>query len=155
MINSAYNDGRHRLHDLRRSRSLTGIRINHFVEVDFSGFKNIVDALGGIEICLKSGVNSKKAKLVLPAGRSSLNGEQALGYVRLRDYGDGSDIQRIKRQQIFLSKVVDKATSGDLLTDPGKLTGFIRAAASSVTDGPGAGQRHPTGSSRSPPAPRR
>lgn len=135
MINSAYNSGGIAC-TISTLETLTGIRINHFVEVDFSGFENIVNALGGIEICLKSGVNSKKAKLVLPPGKSVLDGKQALGYVRLRDYGDGSDIQRIKRQQIFLSKVVAKATSGDLLTDPSKLTGFIRAAASSVTMDP-------------------
>jgi LCP family protein required for cell wall assembly len=135
MINSAYNSGGIAC-TISTIETLTGIRVNHFVEIDFSGFKNIVDALGGIEICLKSGVNDKKAKLVLPPGKSLLDGEKALGYVRLRNYGDGSDIQRIKRQQNFLSKVVAKATSTDLLTSPGKLTGFIKAAAGSVTMDP-------------------
>ncbi|MGI5269261.1 LCP family protein [Nonomuraea sp. CA-218870] len=135
MINSAYNDGGIAC-TISTLETLTGIRINHFAEVDFSGFKNIVDSLGGIEICLKSGVNDKNSKLVLPPGKSLLNGEKALGYVRLRNYGDGSDIQRIKRQQIFLSKVIAKATSNDLLTDPVKLTGFIKSAAQSVTMDP-------------------
>ncbi|MEV0233247.1 LCP family protein [Nonomuraea sp. NPDC050786] len=135
MINSAYNSGGIAC-TISTIETLTGIRVNHFVEVDFSGFKNIVDALGGIEICLKSGVNDKNSKLVLPPGKSLLNGEKALGYVRLRHYGDGSDIQRIKRQQIFLSKVVAKATSSELLTDVGKLRAFIKAAAGSVTMDP-------------------
>ncbi|MGW0478240.1 LCP family protein [Nonomuraea sp. NPDC003214] len=135
MINSAYNSGGIAC-TIATLETLTGIRINHFVEVDFSGFKNIVDALGGIEICLKSGVDDRDSKLKLPPGKSLLMGEQALGYVRLRKYGDNSDIQRIKRQQIFLSKVVAKATSGDLLTDPGKLTSFVTAAAKSVTMDP-------------------
>ncbi|MEV0617101.1 LCP family protein [Nonomuraea sp. NPDC050404] len=135
MINSAYNSGGIAC-TMSTLETLTGIRINHFVEVDFSGFKNIVDALGGIEICLKSGVNDKDSKLVLPPGKSLLNGEKALGYVRLRKYGDGSDIQRIKRQQIFLSKVVSKATSSELLTDVGRLRDFIAAAAGSVTMDP-------------------
>ncbi|TMR15850.1 LytR family transcriptional regulator [Nonomuraea turkmeniaca] len=135
MINSAYNSGGIAC-TISTIETLTQIRINHFVEVDFSGFKNIVDSLGGIEICLKSGVNDKASKLVLPPGKSLLNGEKALGYVRLRKYGDGSDIQRIKRQQIFLSKVVAKATSSDLMTDVGKLRGFIAAAAGSVTMDP-------------------
>nr|WP_055506633.1 LCP family protein [Nonomuraea pusilla] len=135
MINSAYNSGGIAC-TISTLETLTGIRINHFVEVDFSGFKNIVDALGGIEICLKSGVNDKASKLVLPAGKSLLNGEKALGYVRLRHYGDGSDIQRIKRQQIFLSKVVQKATSSELLTDVGKLRAFVSAAVGSVTMDP-------------------
>ncbi|HEX4813325.1 MAG TPA: LCP family protein [Nonomuraea sp.] len=135
MINSAYNAGGIAC-TISTIETLTNIRINHFVEVDFNGFKNIVDALDGIEICLKSGVNDKASKLVLPPGKSLLNGEKALGYVRLRKYGDGSDIQRIKRQQIFLSKVVAKATSGDLLTDPVKLRDFVAAAAGSVTMDP-------------------
>ncbi|WP_433437847.1 LCP family protein [Nonomuraea sp. CA-141351] len=135
MINSAYSDGGIAC-TMSTIETLTGIRVNHFVEVDFSGFKNIVDALGGIEICLQSGVNDKATHLVLPPGKSLLNGEKALGYVRLRHYGDGSDIQRIKRQQIFLSKVVAKATSSDLLTDVGKLRDFIAAAAGSVTMDP-------------------
>ncbi|MEV4468909.1 MULTISPECIES: LCP family protein [Nonomuraea] len=135
MINSAYNSGGIAC-TISTIETLTGIRVNHFVEVDFSGFKNIVDALGGIEICLKSGVNDKASKLVLPPGKSLLNGEKALGYVRLRKYGDGSDIQRIKRQQIFLSKVVAKATSSELLTDVGRLRDFIAAAAGSVTMDP-------------------
>ncbi|NRQ36937.1 LCP family protein [Nonomuraea sp. NN258] len=135
MINSAYNTGGIAC-TMSTIETLTGIRVNHFVEVDFSGFKNIVDALGGIEICLKSGVDDKDSKLHLPPGKSLLMGEQALGYVRLRKYGDGSDIQRIKRQQIFLSKVVAKATSSELLTDVGKLTSFIKAVAGSVTMDP-------------------
>jgi LCP family protein required for cell wall assembly len=135
MINSAYNAGGIAC-TISTIETLTGIRVNHYVEVDFSGFKNIVDALGGIEICLRTAVDDKASKLVLPAGKSLLNGEKALGYVRLRKYGDGSDIQRIKRQQIFLSKVVAKATSSELLTDVGRLRDFVAAAAGSVTMDP-------------------
>ncbi|MFI9554012.1 LCP family protein [Nonomuraea endophytica] len=136
MINAAYNSGGIAC-TMSTLETLTGIRIQHFAEVDFSGFKNIVDALGGIEICLKSGVNDKKSKLVLPPGKSLLDGEKALGFVRLRNYGDGSDIQRIRRQQLFLGKVVAKATSGELLTNVPKLSGFVKAAGQSVTMDPG------------------
>ncbi|GAA0927509.1 LCP family protein [Nonomuraea longicatena] len=132
MINSAYNEGGIAC-TMSTLETLTGIRIHHFAEVDFSGFKNIVDALGGIEVCLKSGVNDKKSKLTLPPGKSLLDGEKALGFVRLRAYGDGSDIQRIRRQQLFLTKVVQKATSSDLLGNPARLTSLIKAAAQSVT----------------------
>ncbi|WP_214320939.1 LCP family protein [Nonomuraea sediminis] len=135
MINSAYNSGGIAC-TIATLESLTGIRIDHFAEVDFSGFKSIVDALGGIEICLKSGVNDRNSHLVLPAGKSLLDGEKALGFVRLRHYGDGSDIQRIKRQQLFLSKVVAKAMSSDLLTDVPRLRNFIAAAGKSVTMDP-------------------
>src|SRR5690606_2868897 len=85
------------------------------------------------EICLPHAVNDKKSKLNLPAGRQVVRGEAALGYVRLRNIGDGSDISRIKRQQVFISQVVKKATSRDLLTDVGKLRAFIEATAESVT----------------------
>ncbi|OPG02406.1 hypothetical protein B1L11_42580 [Microbispora sp. GKU 823] len=133
MINSAFSDGG-MICTRRTIESLTGIRVHHYVKVDFTGFKNIVNALGGIEICLPQAVNDKKAKLVLPAGKQIVKGEAALGYVRLRyGLGDGSDISRIKRQQVFISQVVKKATSSALLTDVGKLQNFIAAAAKSVT----------------------
>ena len=135
MINSAYSDGGVAC-TMSTLETLTNIRINHFVEVDFSGFKQIVDALDGIQICLANPVDDKNTHLKLPAGRSNLNGEQALGYVRLRHYGDGSDIQRIHRQQLFLSKVVQKSTSSGLLTNIPKLTGVINAVAQSVTMDP-------------------
>ncbi|WP_319018391.1 LCP family protein [Microbispora sitophila] len=133
MINSAFSDGG-MICTRRTIESLTGIRVHHYVKVDFTGFKNIVNALGGIEICLPQAVNDKKAKLALPAGKQIVKGEAALGYVRLRyGLGDGSDISRIKRQQVFISQVVKKATSSALLTDVGKLQNFIAAAAKSVT----------------------
>ncbi|WP_433499822.1 LCP family protein [Sphaerimonospora sp. CA-214678] len=131
-INSAFSDGGMRC-TRRTIEDLTKIRIDHFVKVDFTGFKNIVNALGGVEICLPQAVNDKKSKLNLPAGRQVVRGEAALGYVRLRHIGDGSDIGRIKRQQVFISQVVKKATSRALLTDMGKLTAFIEATAQSVT----------------------
>lgn len=131
MINSAFNDGGI-VCTIKTLESLTGIRIDHYIKVDFTGFKNIVNALGGIEICLPVAVNDRKAKLNLPAGRHVVKGEAALGYVRLRNIGDGSDIGRIKRQQIFLAQVVKKATSTDLLTNPARLFGFVSAAARSV-----------------------
>ncbi|MBB2742619.1 UNVERIFIED_ORG: LCP family protein required for cell wall assembly [Microbispora rosea subsp. rosea] len=133
MINSAFSDGG-MICTRRTIESLTGIRVHHYVKVDFTGFKSIVNALGGIEICLPQAVNDKKSKLTLPAGKQIVKGEAALGYVRLRyGLGDGSDISRIKRQQVFISQVVKKATSSALLTDVGKLQNFIAAAAKSVT----------------------
>ncbi|MEU7936530.1 LCP family protein [Microbispora bryophytorum] len=133
MINSAFSDGG-MICTRRTIESLTNISVQHYVKVDFTGFKSIVNALGGIEICLPQAVNDKKSKLMLPAGKQIVKGEAALGYVRLRyGLGDGSDISRIKRQQVFISQVVKKATSSALLTDVGKLQNFIAAAAKSVT----------------------
>jgi LCP family protein required for cell wall assembly len=132
-INSAFNDGGINC-TIRTLESLTNIKINHFVKVDFTGFKGIIDAIGGIEICLPKPVNDPKAKLVLGAGKHVVKGEQALGYVRTRyALGDGSDLSRIQRQQIFLTKVMQKITDGGLLTDPGKLNDFLFAATKAVT----------------------
>jgi LCP family protein required for cell wall assembly len=114
--------------------SLTDIHIDHFVKVDFAGFKGIVDALGGIDICLPKDVVDKKAKLDLKKGNHTVMGETALAYVRARyALGDGSDIDRIKRQQVFLNQVMKKATSTALLTNLGSLTSFLKAATASVT----------------------
>ncbi|TMQ94039.1 LytR family transcriptional regulator, partial [Actinomadura soli] len=114
--------------------SLTGIHIDHFVQVDFSGFKRMVDALGGVEICVDKPVNDPRAELYLKAGKQTVKGEQALGYVRARySLGNGSDLERIERQQKFMAAVVDKATSGEVLTDPAKTYKFLKAATKSVT----------------------
>ncbi|WP_235854411.1 LCP family protein [Nonomuraea aridisoli] len=132
-INSAFNDGGINC-TIKTLESLTNIKINHFVKVDFTGFKSIIDAIGGIEICLPKAVNDPQAKLQLAAGKHVVNGEQALGYVRTRySLGDGSDLSRIQRQQVFLTKVAEKVTDGGLLTDPVRLNGFLQAAIGAVT----------------------
>ncbi|MFC6878323.1 MULTISPECIES: LCP family protein [Actinomadura] len=114
--------------------SLTGIHIDHFVQVDFSGFKRMVDALGGVDICVDKPVNDPRAELFLKAGKQSVKGEDALGYVRARySLGDGSDLERIERQQKFMASVVNKATSGKVLSDPAKLYKFLKATSKSVT----------------------
>lgn len=114
--------------------SLTGIHIDHFVQVDFSGFKRMVDALGGVKICVDKPINDPRAELYLKAGKQTVKGEQALGYVRARySLGNGSDLERIERQQKFMAAVVDKATSGEVLSDPAKTYKFLKAATKSVT----------------------
>ncbi|KAB2341241.1 LCP family protein [Actinomadura rudentiformis] len=114
--------------------SLTGIHIDHFVQVDFSGFKRMVDALDGVEICVDKPVNDPRAELSLKAGKQTVKGEQALGYVRARySLGDGGDLGRIERQQKFMASVVDKATSSEVLTDPAKTYKFLKAVTKSVT----------------------
>ncbi len=133
MINESFNDGGAGC-TWRTIESLTKIRIDHFAKVDFSGFKRVVDALGGVEICLPKRVDDNDSKLHLSAGRHIVKGETALAYVRTRHgLGDGSDLGRIKRQQKFLGAVVKKATSTGVLTDPAKLLSFLDAATKSVT----------------------
>ncbi|MBO2446844.1 LCP family protein [Actinomadura barringtoniae] len=114
--------------------TLTGIHIDHFVQVDFSGFKRMVDALDGVEICVDKPVNDPRAELNLPAGKQTVRGDQALGYVRARySLGDGGDLGRIERQQKFMASVVNKATSTSVLTDPAKTYKFLKAMTKSVT----------------------
>ncbi|MFD6193041.1 LCP family protein [Streptomyces sp. NPDC060275] len=123
---------------IRTVEKLTGIRIDHHVVVDFEGFKEMVDALDGVEVCLRKPVDDKDAKLKLPAGRVTLDGEQALGYVRARkSLGDGSDTDRMDRQQRFLGALVSKVQSNDVLLNPVKLYPVLDAATSSLTTDPG------------------
>ncbi|MER6944510.1 LCP family protein [Nonomuraea sp. NPDC000554] len=136
MINESFNSGGIAC-TWKTIETLTHIRIDHFVKVDFTGFKSMVDAVGGVEICLPERVDDKKALLHLAAGRQTVNGEQALGYVRARySLGDGSDIGRIQRQQMFIASMMKKVMSGETLTDPAKLIGFLDAGLGAVTTDP-------------------
>ncbi|WP_369235859.1 LCP family protein [Streptomyces sp. R21] len=122
---------------IRTVEKLTNIRIDHHMVVDFNGFKDMVDAVDGVEVCLKEPVNDKAAKLRLPAGKVTLDGEQALGYVRARKtLGDGSDTDRMDRQQRFLGALVNKVQSNDVLLNPVKLYPVLDAATSSLTTDP-------------------
>jgi LCP family protein required for cell wall assembly len=99
--------------------AMTGLTIDHFVVLDFNGFKKTIDALGGVEVCLTRPLKDYKSGVDLPAGRTRVSGEEALGFVRVRhNIGDGSDISRINRQQIFLSSLIQEVTGSGLLTDP-------------------------------------
>ncbi|KUL47128.1 transcriptional regulator [Streptomyces regalis] len=113
----------------------TGLRIDHFMSVDFQGFKGMVDALDGIEVCPEQAIHSKKARLDMDAGCQTVEGEQALGYVRVRyGVGDGSDIGRIGRQQEFMNALAEKAKAK--LTNPKALYGFLGSATKSLTTDP-------------------
>ncbi|MBB6399565.1 LCP family protein required for cell wall assembly [Actinomadura coerulea] len=132
MINAAFSNGGPAC-TWRTIESLTKIHIDHYVEVDFAGFKRVVDALGGVEICVPRRIDDPKAELHLRAGRQTVRGDQALGYVRTRYVlGDGSDLDRIKRQQAFMASVVKKATDKGMLTDPGRTYDFLSAATKSI-----------------------
>ncbi|OLT24021.1 hypothetical protein BJF79_45735 [Actinomadura sp. CNU-125] len=132
MINSAFAEGGPAC-TWQTIEALTKIHIDHYVEVDFAGFTRVVDALGGVEICVPRAVNDPRAELNLKAGRQTVKGEQALGYVRTRHgLGDGSDLERIKRQQAFMASIVKKATDGSMLTDPARVYAFLEAIADSI-----------------------
>jgi len=122
---------------IRTVEKLTDVRIDHHMVVDFHGFKDMVDAVDGVEVCLTAPIRDKAAKLRLPAGKVTLDGEQALGYVRARkSLGNGSDTDRMDRQQRFLGALVNKVQSDDVLFNPAKLYPVLDAATSSLTTDP-------------------
>ncbi|MFD3481952.1 LCP family protein [Streptomyces sp. NPDC058665] len=123
---------------IRTVEKLTGIRIDHYMVIDFSGFKDMVDAVDGVDVCLKKPVDDVDAHLKLPAGKQTLSGEEALGFVRARKtIGDGSDTERMERQQQFLGSLVRKVQSNGVLLNPTRLYPVLDAATKSLTTDPG------------------
>ncbi|MFD8211841.1 LCP family protein [Streptomyces sp. NPDC059695] len=123
---------------IRTVEKLTGIRVDHHMVIDFRGFKKMVDAVDGVEVCLKEPVDDPDAKLKLPAGRQTLHGEQALGFVRARkSLGNGSDTERMDRQQQFLGALVNKVQSDGVLLNPTRLYPVLDAATKAITTDPG------------------
>ena len=123
---------------IRTVEKMTGIRVDHHMVIDFSGFKDMVDAVDGVEVCLKKPVDDADAHLELPAGRQTLDGEEALGYVRARkSIGNGSDTERMDRQQKFLGALVNKMQSNGVLLNPTRLYPVLDAATKSLTTDPG------------------
>ncbi|TCO65070.1 LytR family transcriptional attenuator [Actinocrispum wychmicini] len=120
-------------------QSLTGLKINHFVGIDFNGFKEMVDAVQGVEVCVERPMYDTELKTWIvqtPGQNVKLEGDAALNFVRARHVHDSptskngdptSDYGRMKRQQRFLSSLLRKAMSNQVLLDPGKLTSFINA----------------------------
>jgi len=110
----------------------TGIYIDHFVVVNFTGFQNMVSALGGVEECNTQPINDPLSGLKLSAGQHLLNPTQALAYVRARyTLGDGSDLERIMRQQAFMSSLIQRVKSK--LLNPVAIYNFLDAATKSLT----------------------
>ena len=112
----------------------TGIRIQHFLEVNFAGFQAIVNDVHGVPVCLPFAINNPQSRLRLTAGKHVVNGAQALAFVRLREnVGEGSDTQRIQRQQYFLAAVMQKLKLTNLLTQPNRIFSVVRDVARSLT----------------------
>lgn len=113
--------------------AMTGMPVDHFVVLDFNGFKKTIDALGGVEVCLTRPLQDSKSGVDLPAGRTRVSGEEALSFVRVRhNIGDGSDISRINRQQIFLSSLIQEVTGSGLLTDPLRVWRVLSESSKSI-----------------------
>lgn len=114
--------------------SFSGLRIDHLVQVDFTGFKRIVDALGGVEITVSKRIADRGSHLDLAVGTHRIDGEQALALVRTRkSIGDGGDLGRIRLQQVFLQALMREITDMGLLSQPKKLYELAEATAMSIT----------------------
>ncbi len=112
---------------------VTGIHIDHFVQLDFAGFQTMVNAVGGVNVCLPEPVDDPASKLNLGAGMHHVNGTQALAFVRERHIGEGSDLQRIQRQQYFMAALAKEALSSNVLGNPGKIYALANAVTKSLT----------------------
>jgi LCP family protein required for cell wall assembly len=114
----------------------TGVRIDHFVVVDFAGFTKMVDSIGGVPICVPNDMTAPKAGLYLNAGQQTLTGTQALAFARARTgqgVGDGSDTNRLGRQQELLAAVVREVLGKNMLTDITQLIRFLDSATESLS----------------------
>lgn len=125
---------------IKTVEKLTNVFIDHYVVVDFAGFERMIDAMGGVEVCVEEAVDDARSGLRLPPGRSEVDGKQALAFARTRySLGDGSDLSRIERQQSLMSAMIRKAKSSELLLNPPRLIGFLDAATKSITTDSGLG----------------
>jgi len=119
---------------------LSGISIDAFMVVDFAGFVNMIDALGGIWFNIPNHIEDESAQLYIDAGCWKLDGTQSLAYMRSRKgQGDGSDISRIGRQQQLISAMLRELQAKDYVTDSGALLTFLQAAIQSVNVSPNLG----------------
>ena len=112
---------------------LSGMTIDAFMVVDFAGFINMIDALGGVWFNIPERIDDESAQLYIDEGCWKLSGTHALAYMRSRKaQGDGSDISRIGRQQQLISAMLRELQSKNYVTDPGSLINFLQAAISAV-----------------------
>jgi LCP family protein required for cell wall assembly len=132
-INAAYAWGGIPL-TVQTVEAYTGVRIDHVVVVDFAGFQKIVDALGGIDITVDRTFRSIHPPFrTFVQGAQHMDGATALDYSRQRKQFADGDFARIRHQQQVIKAILDKAASGGLLTDPGRLNAFLRASAGAVS----------------------
>jgi len=116
---------------VRTVRDLSGIDIQHYVRVTFGGFRDVVDAVGGVELCLDEAINDRDAGIDLPAGCQRLDGADALGFVRVRKIDD--DLQRIQRQQQFLQALASEVATPATLLNPLRFWRLSQDAGHAVT----------------------
>jgi LCP family protein required for cell wall assembly len=135
-INSAYgrgggaDDGGPELL-VRTVEGATGLHIDHYVEIGFLGIVSVVDAVGGVEMCVPEAIEDPKAALDIEEGCQTLDQATALGYVRTRATAS-SDFGRVERQRAFISALLDKATSPATLLNPFRIVPLATGLSNSI-----------------------
>ncbi|MFF4572292.1 LCP family protein [Streptomyces sp. NPDC001410] len=133
MFNSAYSVGGP-VCAVKTVESITGVRMDHYIEIDFSGFAKLVDALGGVTVTTDQDIDDDRSHLHLASGTHHLNGTRALALARTRHgIGDGSDLGRIGLQQKLVKALLEQMAGTDLLSDPAKLYQVADAVTASLT----------------------
>ncbi|WP_425245737.1 LCP family protein [Streptomyces sp. NEAU-NA10] len=133
MFNTAYSVGGPAC-AVKTVESMTDVRMDHYVEVDFSGFAKLVDALGGVTVTTTEDIDDEDSHLRLAAGTHHLDGTRALALARTRHgIGDGSDLGRIGLQQTLVKALLEQISSTDLLTSPTRLYRVADAVTGSLT----------------------
>ncbi|MET9763531.1 LCP family protein [Streptomyces sp. NPDC006372] len=133
MFNSAYSTGGAAC-AVKTVESITDLRMDHYLEVDFAGFQKLIDDLGGVEVTTTKRIDDPDSHLKLPAGTHRLDGEQALGLVRTRHgVGDGSDLGRIQLQQAFIKALLNQVKDVGVFSNPKKLLDLAETATKTVT----------------------
>src|SRR5699024_262854 len=111
----------------------TGVEVDHYAEIGLLGFVLLTDAVGGVEVCLNEPVDEPLSGAKFDAGVQTISGSDALSFVRQRHDLPAQDLDRIVRQQAFMSQLVKKTLSAGTLSDPGKLGNLVDAAKRSFT----------------------
>ncbi|MFC8394435.1 LCP family protein [Streptomyces sp. NPDC057238] len=127
-------DGRTPSCTMRTVTELTGVTPDNFMVADFNAVKTLTTAVDGVEVCLAKDIDDPDSHLKLPAGKHTIEGEQALAFVRTRhSVGFGGDLSRIEIQQQFLSSLMRKLKSNDTLTSPSKMLKLAEAGTEALT----------------------
>ncbi|WP_425442623.1 LCP family protein [Streptomyces indicus] len=132
MFNSSYAVGGPAC-TVKTVEQMSGLRMDHYLEVDFKGFRKLVDELGGVDLTTRTAIKDHNSGLSLTAGKHRLDGEQSLALVRTRHgVGDGSDLGRIQLQQAFVKALIHRAHAVDPLGDPAQSYALADTATKSI-----------------------
>ncbi|MFE3824408.1 LCP family protein [Streptomyces sp. NPDC059092] len=133
MFNTAYEVGGPAC-AVKTVEQMSGLRMDHYIEVDFTGFKKLINTLGGVKITTTQAIDDPKSHLKLAPGTHTLSGEQSLGLVRTRhSVGDGSDLGRIQVQQSFIKALIEQVKSVGVFSNPKKLYDLADTATRTIT----------------------